>query len=163
MSKSMPSLLALLGLVAFAGYQNRGKISEMLNDARQGQPGARPGSPPNASGDGGGLLSQLGQMFQSGTVGTTLSGGLGELVNRFKAAGQGPTANSWVADGPNVPVQHHDLESALGDDTLAELGQKTGLSRAELVRRLSAALPDVVNRLTPDGRVPTQTEAQALV
>lgn len=158
MSKSMPSLLALLGLVAFAGYQNRGKISEMLADARQGQPGA----PPNASGDGGGLLWQLGQMFQSGTVGSTLSGGLGDLVNRFKAAGQGPTADSWVADGPNVPVQHHDLESALGDATLAELGQKTGLSRAELVRRLSAALPDVVNRLTPDGHIPSQTEAQAL-
>ena len=69
MSNSTPSLLALLGLVAFAGYQNRAKISEMLDDARRSQPAASPGTP-HASG---GLLAQLGQLFQSGSAGSTLS------------------------------------------------------------------------------------------
>lgn len=159
MSNSTPSLLALLGLVAFAGYQNRGKISEMLEDARQRQPGTAPGGSPA----GGGLLSQLGQLFQSGTAGTTLSSGLGDLVNRFKSAGYGQAADSWVAPGANNALATDDLEKAIGADTLAELEQKTGLGRGELVRRLGAALPDVVNRFTPDGRIPSGTEAQALV
>ena len=55
-----------------------------------------------------------------------------------------------------------DLEAAIGDETLTELQAKTGLSRAELVQRLSQSLPDVVNRLTPNGRVPTDAEAQSL-
>ena len=62
----------------------------------------------------------------------------------------------------NLPVHANELESALGDDTLAELEQKTGLSRSELVQRLSATLPDIVNKLTPDGRIPTPGEAAIL-
>ena len=156
MSRSTPSLLALLGLVAVAGYQNRAKISDMLDSARQTPPGS-----PAAANSGGGVLAQIGQLFQSGNLGTTVSGGLQDLLTRFKSAGQGRTADSWVASGANLPVQDTDLQAALGDDTLAEIGQKTGLSRAELLRRLSTALPDVVNSLTPEGRLPTASEAQA--
>ena len=158
MSNSTPSLLALLGLVAFAGYQNRGKISEMLDVARRSQPAAVPGAPPAS----GGPLSQLGELFRSGSAGPTLSGGLNDLVSRFKATGYGPAAESWVAPGANSTLATNDLEKAIGEDTLAELEQKTGLGRAELVRRLGAALPDVVNRFTPDGRIPSGSEAQAL-
>lgn len=158
MSRSTPSLLALLGLVAVAGYQNRTRISEILDTARQTPPGS-----PVAANGGGGLLSQIGQMFQagSGTLGSTVSGGLEDLLARFRNAGQGRTADSWVASGANLPLQDTDLAAALGDDTLAEIGQKTGLSRDELLRRLSTALPDVVNSLTPQGRLPTAAEAEA--
>ena len=169
MAKSTPSLLALLGLVAVAGYQNRGKISDMLSDARKSQPGL--GTAPNQTSagqtapnqGGGGFLAEIGQMFQSGTAGASISGGLGELVNRFKTAGSGAQADSWVGAGSNLPMQDHDVASAIGDETLADLARKTGLSRGELVRRLSAALPDVVNQLTPDGRLPSEPEAQALI
>ena len=174
MAKSTPSLLALLGLVAVAGYQNRGKISDMLSDARQSQPGLRTAPNQTSAGQtaasqtapnqgGGGFLAEIGQMFQSGTAGASISGGLGELVNRFKTAGSGAQADSWVGAGSNLPMQDHDVASAIGDETLADLAQKTGLSRGELLRRLSAALPDVVNQLTPDGRLPSEPEAQALI
>ena len=158
MSRSTPSLLALLGLVAVAGYQNRAKISDMLDTARQ-----TPAGSPAAANGGGGLLSQIGQMFQSGPggLGATVAGGLEDLLARFRNAGQGRTAESWVASGPNLPLQDNDLQAALGDETLAEIGQKTGLTRAELLRRLNTALPDVVNDLTPQGRLPTASEAQA--
>ena len=155
MSSAMPSLLALLGLAAVAGYQNRGKISEMVNDARTALP-------PSGQGTSGSTPGGMGHLFGSGDLGNTLSGGLSELVNAFKNAGQAPTANSWIAPGANMPVQSGDLESALGQDTLTELEQKTGLTRSELVRRLSATLPDIVNKLTPDGRIPTAAEAARL-
>jgi uncharacterized protein YidB (DUF937 family) len=158
MSRSTPSLLALLGLVAVAGYQNRGRISEMMSDAHQKM--ATSGAAPAPGG--GGFLSEIGQMFQGNTSGRTISTALGDLVERFRSAGQGGTADSWVSDQANKPVAAHDLEAALGSDTLTELSQKTGLSREELLSRLNVALPEVVNRLTPNGRLPAQGEAHTL-
>lgn len=152
MSRTMPSLVALLGLAAVAGYQNRGKISEMINGLSPSQP--TPTTPAS-----GGLLSELGQLFKSGDLGTTLSGGLSDLVGQLKNAGQAHTANSWIAPGANLPVQSDQLGAALGDQTLTELESKTGLSREELLHRLTASLPDIVNQLTPDGRLPTAPEA----
>jgi uncharacterized protein YidB (DUF937 family) len=161
MSKSTPSLLALLGLVAVAGYQNRGRISEMLADARQGAPGSRPDGRQVAEPQGsGGFLSEIGGLFGAGTSAGTLSSGLGDLVNRFKESGRAAPADSWVSSNENMPIDVRELETAIGDETLGELAQKTGLSRAELLLRLNSALPDVVNRFTPDGRLPTETEAR---
>jgi uncharacterized protein YidB (DUF937 family) len=153
MSKSTPSLLALLGLVAVAGYQNRDRISEMLSDARQKS--ASPGTDPAPAG--GGFVAEIGQFFQGRSVSTAL----GDLVDRFKAAGQGDAADSWVSDKANTPLGVDALEAALGVETLTELAQKTGLSQAEILLRLNVALPDVVNRFTPDGRLPTESEVQA--
>ena len=157
MSKSTPSLLALLGLVAVAGYQNRGRIGEML-DSRPRQPFS--GDP--APADGGGIWDDIGRMFGSGTPGTALSAGLGDLVDRFRSAGRGSAAESWVSREANMPIGIEELEAALGSETLEDLSQKTGLSRTELLLRLNVALPETVDRFTPDGRLPTETEAQAL-
>lgn len=155
MSRSTPSLLALLGLVAFAGYQNRDRISEMLSDARQKtyEPGQT--MPPATSG----FMAEVGQFFQTSHLSTALN----DLVDRFKATGRGETADSWVSDNANMPLGVDTLEAALGTETLAELSRKTGLSPAELLFRLNVALPEVVNHFTPNGRLPTESEAQALV
>lgn len=158
MSRSTPSLIALLGLVAVAGYQNRGKISEMLSDARQApqQPHANRAAEPA----GGGFLSEIAGLFDGGGAGGTLSSGLGDLVARFRETGQTAPADSWVSSKANMAMDEAALEAAIGPETLDELGDKTGLSRHDLLVRLQAALPEVVNRFTPDGRVPTETEAQ---
>lgn len=155
MSRSTPSLLALLGLVAVAGYQNRGRISEMLNDAHQKM--ASPGTP-----SGGGFLSEIGQFFQSNPTGKSVSTALGDLVSRFQATGHGATAQSWVSDQTNKPVSVDELKAALGTETLVELAQKTGLSQEELLLRLNVALPEVVNRFTPNGRLPVDAESNAI-
>lgn len=155
MSRSTPSLLALLGLVAVAGYQNRDRISEMLSDARQKSTAS--GTPLAPAG--GGFLAEIGQFFQGRSVSTAL----GDLVDRFKAAGQGDAVDSWVSDKANTPLGVDELEAALGQETLGELAQKTGLSKAEVLLRLNFALPDVVNRFTPNGRLPTEGEGQAVV
>lgn len=162
MSRSTPSLLALLGLVAVAGYQNRGRISEMLADARQRSPEpSRDGQRPGESNEGRGFLSEIGGLFGARTAGGTLSSGLSDLVTRFKDAGRAAPADSWVSARENTPIDVEELAAAIGPETLDELGGKTGLSRQELLLRLNAALPDVVNRFTPDGRLPTEAEARA--
>ena len=161
MAKGMPSLMALLGLVAVAGYQNRDKLREMIGTTQAGGP-ERPDDQAGPAGSGG-LLDEIGQMFGSGASGRNLSSGLGDLVERFRATGQGAKADSWVSTGANADLPPEELEKAIGSDTIDELSQKTGLSRDEIVKRLTAGIPETVNQLTPDGRLPSEIEAQRLV
>jgi uncharacterized protein YidB (DUF937 family) len=149
MSRGYPSLTALLGLLAIAGYQNRDKIAELLRGTDK-KPGAA------TQGGIGGLLDQLRSSLGGATPGGILSGGLGELVDRFKKSGQGDTAESWVGTGPNKPVTPTQLEQAIGPEILDSLSKQTGLSRNELLARLSRELPDAVDKYTPQGRLPTE-------
>ena len=98
MSRGMPSMVALLGLLAVAGYQNREKITEMLGGSKP-QPGGQPGQS-NQQGGQGGVLGNLGGLLAGGSVGSVLSGGLRDLVERFKQNGQGQAADSWVKQVP---------------------------------------------------------------
>jgi uncharacterized protein YidB (DUF937 family) len=151
MSRGFPSMTGLLGLLAVAGYQNRDKIAEMLSGSGQGTPGAA-----GQSGIGG-LLGQLSRSFTGASAGGILSG-VGELVERFKQSGHGETAESWVGTGPNKPVTPPQLEQAIGPEMLETLSKQTGLSREELLARLSRELPDAVDKYTPQGRLPTETD-----
>ena len=154
-------MLALLGLAAVAGYQNRDKLREMIGDAQSGR--AANTDDQSVSTGPGGLMQEIGQIFGSRDAGRNLSEGLRDLVDRFSSTGQGATADSWVSMEANRDLKPDELETAIGRDTIEELAQKTGLSREEIVKRLSVALPETVNRLTPGGRLPSETEAQDLV
>jgi uncharacterized protein YidB (DUF937 family) len=153
-------MVALLGLLAVAGYQNRDKIAEMLGGLKQA-----PGGPPQqgAANAQGGILGQLGGLLGGASAGSVLSGGLGELVDRFKQSGHGQAADSWVGRGPNQPIGPAQLEQAIGPDALNALSQHTGLSREELMSRLTRDLPTAVDKFTPEGRLPTEEEAARLI
>lgn len=162
MAKGMPSLVALLGLLAVAGYQNRDKLGSVLG----GLGGAGSNAPDNTRQPQGGLEGMFGGALGNagaGGLGGMLSGGLGDLLDRFNGSGQGTKAQSWVGDGDNEEIGTSELEQTLGADTLDTLQAQTGLSKDELLERLSKVLPDAVNRLTPAGRVPTEDEASRLL
>lgn len=154
-SNGFPSMTALLGLLAVAGYQNRDKIAEMLGGLGSSAPaGAGAGGRPSGGAVPGGLGGLLGGLTGGG-AGGFLSGGLGELVERFNQTGHGETANSWVGTGPNRELAPPQVQQAIGPEVLATLEQQTGLSRDEILARLSRELPAAVDRYTPDGRLPT--------
>ena len=162
MSRGMPSMTALLGLLAIAGYQNRDKLAELLKGAGGGnpQPGAighqgHSAQAGSAQGGLGGLLGNLGGALGSGGVGGLLGGGLGELLERFRQNGQGDVAQSWIDTGPNKELPAPQLKQAIGADVLATLQQQTGLSQDEILARLSRELPAAVDQYTPDGRLPS--------
>jgi uncharacterized protein YidB (DUF937 family) len=154
MSEGMPSMTALLGMLALAGFQNRDKITEVLTGAMSGGPNG-----PGAQTGLGGLLGSLGGLLgggsDSGQAGNVLNSGLNELLNKFKQNGHGDTAQSWIAPGPNKEISPPQLKQAIGTDVLEDLEQRTGLSQQELLARLSRELPSAVDRYTPEGRLPS--------
>jgi len=158
MSSGMPSMTALLGMLAMAGFQNRDKITEMLTGAGTSGPNAGAGQ----SGLGG-LLGSLGGLLGGagnasgaapGGAGNLLNNGLNELLNSFKQNGHGDTAQSWIEPGPNKEISPPQLKQAIGSDVLAALEKQTGLSQQDLLARLSRELPSAIDKYTPDGRLP---------
>jgi len=151
MSRGTPSMTALLGMLAIAGYQNRDKLADMFRNATSSQPAG--GGKDSLSG----MLGNLGGLVSGGGVGSLLSGGIGELLDHFRQNGQGEAAQSWINQGPNREVTPPELQQAIGPDVLQKLEQQTGLSQREILDRLSRELPNAVDKYTPDGRLPAPT------
>src|ERR1700712_5512334 len=161
-----PMTMAILALLAYKAVKHYGGS----------QPGSSPAAPapsPNTVNAGlpgglGGLLGGgglgdllkggLGGLLAGGAAGSVISGGLGDLLKQFQDSGHGDAANSWVSPGPNKQIAPGDLASALGADQINTLTSQTGLSRDELLAGLSQHLPDVINQLTPHGRLPNPNE-----
>jgi uncharacterized protein YidB (DUF937 family) len=178
MFRGSPSLLALLGMAAVAGLQNRQSMNGSLRNADPNQGGApdpwgRHGLHGSGFGSGfggvfpggmgGGFVLDLGDLLAGKPRGAVVSGGLADLLRQFESAGHGRAAESWVSEGPNQPIEPDEVEQVISDDLLAELEQRTGLPRKEIVARLATGLPETVNQLTPQGRVPTEKEAEQFV
>lgn len=127
--------IAMLGVLA---YQNRDKIGDMIRGA-----GDRNPNDPQ-----GGILDQL----SKGVSGTAL----GDILDRFRGAGAGSKVDSWVGTGPNEPIQPSEVEAAIDEDTLTSLSMQTGLSREELISRITRDLPEAVSKMTPTGEFPVE-------
>jgi len=152
-----PMTMAILGLLAF----------KAIKHLTASQPGAAP-APANTvnAGLGGGGIGDLGGLLKGGlggllggaAAGSVISGGLGDVLKQLQQSGHGEAANSWVSNGPNKAIAPGDLANALGADQINSLASQSGMSTDELLKGLSQYLPEVVNHLTPDGRLPSEDE-----
>ncbi len=166
-----PVTMAILGLLAykamksFTGNQPAtvnqpapseagGGLGDLLNAGLGGLLGAGAGSIPGG---------KAGEIFGGGNGGSVLSSGLRELLKQFQQNGHGEEANSWVGTGPNKTISPNDLASAIGADDIDALAAQTGMSRDVLLQSLSEHLPQLVDTLTPSGRLPTEQEAQRFI
>ena len=187
-----PIMMALLGLLAYKAVksiggqpaarggagsplpsggsvtanQQGGGIGDILGGLLGGKPGSvsttNVGANPNASLKD--LLpGGLGELLGGAAAGTALSGGLGALIKEFQQGGLGQAAQSWVGTGPNQKIASNDLARVLGTDTLDALSKQTGVKREDLLAGFSQHLPDLIDQLTPDGRLPTEAEASRMV
>ncbi len=156
-----PITMAILGLLAWKAVKHLGGSQPGASPAPAPSPGnVNAGMPGGGTGGGLGdiLKGGLGGLLAGGAAGSVISGGLGDLLKQFQQNGQGEVANSWVGKGPNKQISSGDLASALGADQINALASQSGLSSDELLAGLSQYLPDVINHLTPDGRLPTENE-----
>jgi len=150
-------MTALLALLAVAGYQNRDRLGEMLGRVT-GQRSNERGPSGAESSTSGGLGGLFGGLLGGRAGGAGISGGVSELIDSLTGKGHGEVAKSWVQMGPNRDLDTKPLAEALGDDTITRLTAQTGLSRDELLSRLKSVLPTAVDKLTPEGRLPTDAE-----
>jgi uncharacterized protein YidB (DUF937 family) len=126
-----PVMMALMGLLAYRTLKGKGRLADMLG----------------TGGAAGGPLA-----------GGALGGGLKDLLDRFRQGGQQDKAESWVSTGPNKPIAPQELEQSLGEERIQWLVEQTGMPRDQLLAGLSGELPDAIDKLTPNGRIPTDEE-----
>ncbi len=82
------------------------------------------------------------------------SGGLKGLIGQFTSKGMGDVVGSWVGTGANLPISAEQLRNVLGSDTITTIAAKLGVDPNAVTTQLAALLPQVVDKLTPDGKVP---------
>jgi uncharacterized protein YidB (DUF937 family) len=104
----------------------------------------------------GGLLGnkKTGNALVDAVLPMLAGGGLGGLLGKFQSAGLGQKASSWVATGANETVSPDEVHQALGDDTIGQLAQQTGMSHEAVKGGLASMLPGLIDQLTPGGSVP---------
>jgi uncharacterized protein YidB (DUF937 family) len=129
-----PIQMGVLGLLAYKALKGKGGLAGIFGSGQ---------SPDSAAGS----LS-----------GGALGGGLKDLLDRFRQNGQEDKVQSWVSKGSNKPIAPQELETTLGEERIQWLMEQTGLPRDELLSGLSNELPETIDKLTPDGRVPTDEE-----
>jgi len=103
-----------------------------------------------------GLMGRSGQTTPQANA--TASNGLGALLERFQQSGYGHVADSWIGRGQNQPIAPDQLQEALGPETVNDFARQTGVSEDEALAQLSEGLPTMVDRLTPEGRIPDEQE-----
>jgi uncharacterized protein YidB (DUF937 family) len=91
-----------------------------------------------------------------GDLGSSLGGlgGLGGLINAFQRNGMGDQMQSWIGTGQNMPISPDQLQQVLGQGTIGQIAQQLGLSPQASASGLSELLPQLIDRLTPNGQVP---------
>jgi len=123
----------------------------ILDSLLKGSQGQSEGtSNPNAMG---GILEMI---TGSGT------GGIHGLVNKLTAGGLGGIVSSWIGKGKNEPVEPDQLQNALGRDEIEKYAARMGVSPSEAAAHLSKTLPTVVDKLTPDGKLPESDDSNSI-
>lgn len=133
------ALIAMLAAKAMTGG-----FGDLLGGHQQAPQGGTPPATPQPPAGAGGLLA-----------------GLGGLLNQFQQSGHGSLVQSWIGGGQNALATPVQISQALGPDALRELARRAGIPEDQVAAQLSHELPQLVDKLTPQGRLPTHEEASA--
>ena len=105
-------------------------------------------------GKGNGLIGAAAKMITSSDI-----GGLQGLIQKFQQSGYGDTVQSWIGTGDNKSISGEDVQKVLGQDKVKQVADQAGVSEQEASGGLAGALPQLVDRMTPDGKVPDNQSA----
>ena len=173
-----PWMMAVLGMLAYKAIKGGG-LGNMLGGGGATSPAQNPRIDANTAGGGlgdiiggmlgggarpgagasGGLSDMLGGLLGGGAAGSVLIGGLKNLLGDMEGNGQGEAVKSWVGTGANQPITPDDLARAVGIDDIDAVAKQTGMPREQVLSALSEHLPEFINQLTPNGRLPSEQEA----
>jgi uncharacterized protein YidB (DUF937 family) len=159
----------------FGSFQNFTKVSQVLSSNETGKApdkqvaevvvslldliGGVLGQQQQQQGTSSGIVQALTQLVAGQGDGpapgnnTGQAGGLTSLIEQFRQSGLGHIADSWIGTGPNQPISPHQLEHVFGGQQVDTMAEQSGMDRGQFLSQLSQALPSVVDRMTPNGRV----------
>jgi uncharacterized protein YidB (DUF937 family) len=105
-------------------------------------------------GEAGGLSSMLDNLLDM--LNDQKSGGMSGLIQKFNEKGLGDHISSWISTGKNLPISADQIRDVLGSDRIKELASKLNLGEHDTTKSLADLLPQLIDKLTPDGSVPHQ-------
>ncbi|MFV0678746.1 YidB family protein [Ottowia sp.] len=109
---------------------------------------------PQAGGLNMGALVALAPILMSMLSNNSSQGGLGGLLEKFTGAGAGDAANSWVGSGANQSVSEDQVTQALGPDVISQIAAQLGVGQGQAAGGVAAILPELIDKLTPQGQPP---------
>jgi uncharacterized protein YidB (DUF937 family) len=154
----MSGLDDLLGGLLGGKGGGLGDVGDILGQLTGGQGGSTSGSQAGPGGGAGGLIGALLPVL----AGVLANGGLGKILDGFQQQGLTAQADSWVSAGDNEPVSRSDVENVLGSDEIAQIAAQLGVSPEQAADALAEVLPQVVDKVSPDGQLPPQADLDSL-
>ncbi|MFZ1891314.1 MAG: YidB family protein [Formosimonas sp.] len=139
-------LQAVIGMMTNQGGQQSGGLGGLLGGLLGG----------NNQQSGGGLGGLIGGLLGGGQGANhdAVAGGLGNLTGMLSQLGLGDQVNSWIGTGDNQAVSADQIQNSLGSNgTLAQIAQSAGVSEGEAAGGLADLLPQLINKLTPNGQI----------
>ena len=154
----MGLLESVLGSVlAGQGQGQAGGAAGGLGNILGGMLGGQPQQQAPGGAGGGlnmGMIMALAPILMSMLANNSQSGGLGGLLNKFQNAGLGDAAGSWVGTGQNQAVTGAQVTQALGPDVIGNIASQLGVGHSEAAGGVAQLLPELINKLTPQGQAP---------
>jgi uncharacterized protein YidB (DUF937 family) len=89
-----------------------------------------------------------------GMVNSPETGGLTGMVETFKSKGLGGAVASWISTGQNQPISSEQIQRALGGERIEWIAEKIGAPKEDVASGLAKLLPEIIDKLTPDGKIP---------
>lgn len=105
------------------------------------------------------LAKLVGDLLSSNQSG----GGLNGLLQEFQKNGMGDLVNSWVSTGQNKEISPGQVEQAIGPEKVQQYAEQTGMDQSQAAGSLAQLLPQVIDKLTPNGQVPAHGDVQAML
>jgi uncharacterized protein YidB (DUF937 family) len=111
-------------------------------------------------GKGGGIQGALLQQLVSYL---SRPGALNALTQSFQQNGLGNVMQSWIGTSQNLPISTDQVRRVLGDNTVSEMATKAGMAEPEAAEGLASLLPQVIDKVSPDGREPSSNQLDGLL
>ena len=112
---------------------------------------------------GGGKQNALAQIATGLITNHSSGSGLAGLARQFEQQGLGHLMQSWIGTGQNQPISPDQLHQVLGQEQVAQIAQQHGLQGSEVTTALAALLPQIIDKLTPHGKVPASNDLQGML
>jgi len=95
-----------------------------------------------------------------GLITNPQTGGFQGLIQTFKEKGLGDALSSWISTGENQPVSGGQIQHAVGGNFIQQIAEQLGSSESEVSGGLAKLLPDIIDKLTPNGTLPESNQLQ---